>query len=469
MSRITVQCRVKPCDIAQYRTTERVTYQGMYILLKNAHIVDPQAGLNDVGDVLIQDEHIAEVAEEISASDLTGKEGVDVVDLTGMVLVPGLVDLHVHLRDPGLEYKEDIVTGTRAAAAGGFTAVCAMPNTDPVCDNTSVIDYIVDKARTKASCRVYPAGACTEGLQGQKMTDMDALLRHGAVAFSDDGKGIQSALLMERVMERAAALDRTVMPHCQIESLVGKGQVNEGAVSARLGLAGWPAEGEEAEIERDIALCRKTGCPLHIQHISTARGLDMVRTAKAEGLPVTCEVTPHHLFLRDEDITSRADTHLKVNPPLRTHDDAQALLGGVVDGTVDAWVTDHAPHAREEKARAFEQAPFGMTGIETSLGLAVTRLVKPGIISWSRLVELMAINPRRILRLEPISVTAGSKADLTIIDPEATWEVRADAFQSKAQNSGFIGWQLSGRAHDVLVGGRFTLKAGALVDEEGDR
>ena len=293
---------------------------------------------------------------------------------------------------------------------------------------------------------------------------MGDMVAHGAVAFTDDGRGVQDAGMMRRVMDYGAMFDKVIMSHCQDEGLVGDGQVNEGVASTRLGMLGWPAEGEELQIARDIALCRLTGCPLHIQHISTARGLDLVRAAKAEGLPVTCEVTPHHLFLTEDAIGDDYNTFLKVNPPLRTAEDAAALIEGVKDGSIDAIVTDHAPHAAWEKDCEFEIALFGMTGLETSLSLMITNLVATGAMDYAKLVEVMAVNPRAILRVEPVKIEAGSTADLTVIDPEAAWTVEADGFVSKAKNSGFIGAELTGRATDVYVGGYATLEDGAIVE-----
>ena len=408
-------------------------------------------------DVALEGEKITAVGEGLEAP-----ADAEVVDLTGKYLVPGLVDMHVHLRDPGQEYKEDIESGTRAAAKGGFTGVCSMPNTDPCTDNGIVVQYIKTRAAEVGHCRVYPSGACTRGLKGEALAEMGDMVARGAVAFTDDGRGIQDAGMMRRVMDYGIMFGKVFMSHCQDAGLVGEGQVNEGVVSTRLGMLGWPAEGEELQIQRDIALARLTGAKLHIQHITTKRGLDMVRAAKAEGLPVTCEVTPHHLFLTEDDIDATYPTALKVNPPLRTAEDAAALLEGVIDGSVDAIVTDHAPHAEWEKAREFAFAPFGMTGIETSLGLVLTNLVETGKISVARMVELMSVAPRRILGVEAASITAGATADITVFDPAQEWDVTEDGFESKAKNSGFIGAHLTGRATDVFVGGEPTLRNGAI-------
>ena len=430
----------------------------MALLLKNAHVIDPQVGLNDTCDILVRDGKIVEIG-----TDLTMEKGVE-RDLEGKIVVPGLVDIHVHLREPGYELKEDIASGTRAAAHGGFTAVCCMPNTKPIIDNALGVEYVQARAAAVGKCRVHVAGSCSQGLKGDTLSEMGDMVAHGAVAFTDDGRGVQGAGMMRRVMDYAAQFDRVVMSHCQDEDLVGAGQVNEGVVSTRLGMLGWPAEGEEIQIARDIAICRLTGCPLHIQHLTTARGLDLVRAAKAEGLPVTCEDTPHHLFLTEDAIGDDYNTSLKVNPPLRTADDAAALIEGVKDGTVDAIVTDHAPHNDFEKNAEFELAPFGMIGLETSLALVITNLVKPGIISWERAIELMAAKPREILRVERVALEPGATADLTVIDEDAAWTVDAADFLSKAVNSGFIGAELTGRATDVYVGGYATLEDGAIVE-----
>ena len=376
----------------------------MALILKNAHVVDPSVELDGVMDVLIEDGKIAQVAEGIEV------EGAEVRDLSGKYLVPGLVDMHVHLREPGFEHKEDIASGTRAAAKGGFTGVCSMPNTDPVDDNGVVIGYIAARAAQVGKCRVYPAGAMSKGLKGEIISEMGDMVEQGAVAFTDDGRGIQDAGMMRRAMDYGKMFGKVFMSHCQDEGLVGAGQVNEGVVSTRLGLLGWPAQGEELQIARDIMLSELTGASVHIQHISTAAGLDMVRAAKEKGLPVTCEVTPHHLFLSEDDIDSTYNTSLKVNPPLRTQDDCAALIEGVLDGSIDAIVTDHAPHAPWEKAHEFEYAPFGMTGLETSFALVNTYLVKTGKIDYAQLVDLMAIAPREILGLEPVKIAEGSVA-----------------------------------------------------------
>ena len=435
----------------------------MSFLLKGAHVVDPQVSLDGVCDVLIDKDCIVQVGEHIEPDEVT-----EVIDAQGKYLLPGLVDMHVHFRDPGFEYKETIETGTRAAVHGGFTDVATMPNTSPVIDNGAEIRYEYERARDADMCHVRPIGALTHGEKGEALAEIGDMVMEGACAFSDDGHGVQSAGMMRTCMEYVSQFDRVAIAHCEDESLTANGVINEGRASTRLGMFGWPALGEELEIYRDIELCRLTGCPLHIAHISTAKGLELVRAAKAEGLPVTCEVTPHHLFLNEEDITDEYNTNLgtlaKMNPPLRTPADALALQEGLLDGSIDCLVTDHAPHADHEKAREFELAPFGMTGLETSLGVILTYLVDPGLITYNELVELMAIKPREILRLDQVTLKQGSVADITIFDPEVTWTVQSDDMYSKSHNSGFLGYTLKGRATDVFVGGTVTCKDGVVVE-----
>lgn len=430
----------------------------MKSLIKNVRVIDPALSLDEVADILIDGQTIAQVGKNIECAD------AEIFDRDGCIAVPGLVDIHVHLRDPGQEYKETIETGTAAAAHGGFTGICSMPNTNPTTDNATTIDYVLDKAAQAGHCRVYPSGACTKGLKGESLSEMGDMVLHGAVAFTDDGRGVQNSGVMRRVMDYAKMFNKVVMSHCQDEDLVGPGQVNEGVVSTRLGLAGWPATGEELQIQRDIALSELTGCPIHIQHITSARGVELVREGKARGIQVTCEVTPHHLVLNEDDITTTYNTNLKMNPPLRSKADNAALIEGIKDGTIDCIVTDHAPHADHEKAREFELAPFGMTGLETSLGVILTYLVDPGLITYNELVELMAIKPREILRLDQVTLKQGSVADITIFDPEVTWTVQSDDMYSKSHNSGFLGYTLKGRVTDVFVGGTVTCKDGVVVE-----
>ena len=432
----------------------------MAFLLRGAHVVDPQEGIDDVLDVLIDGEKIVCVGKDLEAP-----ADAEVIDAAGKYLVPGLVDMHVHFRDPGFEYKETIATGSAAAVHGGFTDVATMPNTDPVTDTGAEIRYQIDRAHAAGLCHVRPIGAMTRGEKGESLAEIGDMVIEGAAAFSDDGHGVQSAGMMRTCMEYIAQFDRVALAHCEIESLSGHGVVNEGRASTRLGMFGWPALAEELEIYRDIELVRLTKCPLHICHISTRKGLDLVRAAKADGLPVTCEVTPHHLFLCEDDITDAYDTNLKMNPPLRTADDAAALREGLLDGSIDCVVTDHAPHAPHEKDCEWEISFFGIVGLETSLPLMLQNLVATGKMSWSRLVEVMAVNPRRLLRLDPVCVKAGSAADLTLIDPAKSVTVTPEWMQSRSKNSAWLGQTLTGVATDVWAGGRRVLADGVVTPQ----
>jgi dihydroorotase len=432
----------------------------MALLLKGALCVDPVTGLNAERDVLIRDGVIVEIGEPGSVALAKGVER----DLAGKVLVPGLMDMHVHLRDPGQEYKEDLASGGAAAARGGFTAVLAMPNTAPICDNATQVNYVRERAREVTRTRVYVAGSLTRGLAGEALSEMGDMVRAGAVAFTDDGRGVQDGGMMRRAMDYAKPFKTPVLSHCQMEDIVGSGVVNEGVASTLLGMEGWPAAGEEVQIARDIALSELTGCALHIQHITTAAGVRLVREAKAKGLPVTCEATPHHLFLSEDDLGEDYDTNLKMNPPLRTREDAHALVEALINGDIDCIATDHAPHAPHEKALEFEAAPFGTTGLETALALVLTELVVTGRLSWEALVERMAHAPRRILGLKPVTLAVGGVADITVIDPAAAWVVSIEGFVSKSRNSAFIGRRLTGRACDVFVGGYASLEDGKVVD-----
>ncbi len=338
-----------------------------------------------------------------------------------------------------------------------------MPNTAPVCDTGSRVSFVLDKAKQVAKTRIYVAGALTRNLKGESLAEMGDMYANGAVAFSDDGRGVQDAGLMRLAMEYAWQFNVPVLSHCQEEDLVGAGVVNEGVVSTRLGMAGWPALGEELQIARDIALSELTGCALHIQHISTAGGARLVRDAQERGLRVSAEVTPHHLVLTEDDLDTTYDTRLKMNPPLRTRTDVEALREALREGVINCIATDHAPHAAHEKALEFELAPFGTTGLETALALVLTHLVIPGLLSYDQLVERMAHAPRRILGIDPVSLAVGSVADITIIDPDAVWFAGADGWQSKSSNCAFTGQELRGRATDVYVAGYASMQDGELM------
>ena len=440
----------------------------MALLLRHANCIDPAVGFNQaqLKDILIRDGIIASINDSATTTDQAHPDsdfdGIEVYDLAGRLVVPGLMDMHVHLRDPGQEYKEDILSGARAAARGGFTAVLAMPNTIPTVDSGAEVGYVLKKASENTLTRIYQAGALTVGLKGQALSEMADMAEAGALAFSDDGQGLQDSGMMRLAMEYAATLDKPVLSHCQVNSLTASGQVNEGLVSTRLGLAGWPAAGEQIMVARDIALAELTGARLHIQHVSTAATVELVRAAKKRGVAVTAEVTPHHLFLSEQALDERYDTNLKMNPPLRTPADTEALQIALIEGVIDCVASDHAPHARHEKALEFELAPFGVIGLETALGLVLSELVTKGRMSLTQLVERMAHAPRRILGLPAVNLAVGSQADLTVIEPDYKWQVNADDFVSRSQNSAFIGRQLIGRASDVFVAGEKSLERGVV-------
>lgn len=430
----------------------------MAVLLKGGRVVDPVAGIDAVCDIVVRDGRIVEIGP-----DLTIPKGIT-IECAEKVVLPGLVDVHTHLREPGREDEETVASGTRAAAHGGYTAVCAMPNTTPACDEGVAVRFLVERAAETGVVRVHPIGALTVGSAGEALAEIGDMLAEGAVAFSDDGRGVQDAGIMRLVMDYAKQFGTTVIAHCEDEGLVGSGVVNEGVVSTRLGLSGWPAAGEEIAVARDIALAELTGCRLHLAHLSTAGSVALVRKAKARGVSVTCEVTPHHLFLDEDAIGPEYDTALKMNPPLRTAADREALIAGLLDGTVDCIATDHAPHARHEKALEFELAPFGTTGLETALSLVVTNLVSRDVLGWPDVVRLMAHGPRAALGLPPMVLEPGAVADITIVDPEARVDITDDFFESRSANSAFRGATLLGKASEVLVEGRFALRNGKVVE-----
>ena len=428
----------------------------MALLLRGGRVVDPSVGLDEVTDVRIEDGRIVEIGMDLELA------GAEVVECAEKVVLPGLVDVHTHLREPGREDEETIESGTRAAAHGGFTAICPMGNTDPVCDNGSQVRFIVERAAERGVVRVYPIGALTVGQKGTALAEIGDMIAEGAVAFSDDGRGVQSAGMMRLVMDYASQFGTTVVSHAEDEALVGKGVVNEGVISTRMGLPDWPAAGEEIMVDRDVRLAELTGCRLHVAHISTAGSVDIVRQAKARGVAVTCEATPHHLFLSEDDLVSY-DTNLKMNPPLRSAADCVALIAGLVDGTIDCIATDHAPHAPHEKELEFELAPFGTTGLETAVPLVITELVATERCTWAQVADFMAHGPRRVLGLPEVKLEVGSVADITVVDPEARVDVSAEWFESRSRNSAFMGRKLLGKASEVLVDGRFALRHGKAV------
>ena len=431
------------------------------LLLKGAHVVDPRAKLDGIADVLVEDGKISCVCTD-GCTDLP--KDVEVIELEGKVLMPGLVDMHVHLREPGFEYREDIASGTKAAAHGGFTAVAAMANTNPVIDEGAAVKFIVDKAAEVGVVKVYPMGAITVGLKGKQLAEMNDMYKSGAIAFSDDGMGIQNPLLMRRAMEYAVVFDALIVAHCEDETLVDGGVVHEGLVATRLGVAGQASLSEALVVHRDIELARLTGARLHIAHVSAKESVDLIRAAKAAGdVRISAEVSPHHLVLNESALDKTYDTNLKMNPPLRSPEDQEALIDGLLDGTIDVIATDHAPHAPQEKELEFELANFGTTGLETAVPLIVEHFVASGKMNWATLVERMAHGPRRILQLDPVTIAEGSAADITIIDPEKEVVVTKEWLVGKGKNSAFLGAELKGCATEVLVDGKLVLRDGENI------
>jgi dihydroorotase len=427
-------------------------------LFRGARVVDPASGQDGEWDVLVEDETILEVGPALAVS------GGDVIDAGGLVLAPGLVDLHAHLREPGFEHKETIDTGTRAAAAGGYTAICAMPNTDPVADNAAVVAEVRALAEKVSLCDVHPAAAITRGLQGEALTDMGELFEAGVRLFTDDGQCVESSRVMRLALEYATQFDIVICQHAQDAALSDGWQMHEGHYSALLGLTGVPAEAEEVVVARDVALARLTGGRLHLTHLSAAGSVDLVAGAKARGMRVTADVTPHHLSLLDEDLVGY-DTNLRVNPPLRSAEHRDALRAGLADRTLDAVATDHAPHAPEEKEREFDQAAPGTIGLETALAVVLTELVSPGLLTLSDAMDRLSTAPARILGLSDQGgpIAPGVAANLVVFDPAAEWTVGDRPFHSMATNSAFLGRRLSGRVLHTMLRGAFTIRDGEPV------
>jgi dihydroorotase len=431
------------------------------LIIRSGRIIDPATSVDVVGDVIIEDGRIASVGAPVTGA---ARE----IDARGLVVAPGFVDLHTHLRDPGLEYKEDIESGTRAAARGGFTTVCAMPNTEPAMDTRSVVEYVLREAAARASVRVLPIGAVSKGRKGAELAEFGDLAAAGCVAFSDDGAPVAGTTLMRRALEYASIFSLPIIDHCEDPSLVQDAVMNEGWVSTRLGLRAAPAAAEIAAVARDLALAGATGAHVHIAHVSTRGAVEEVRRAKARGVHVTAEVTPHHLTLADEVVAFGChavdellyDTNAKVNPPLRSQDDVDACADALADGTIDCLATDHAPHAVIEKVCEFDDAAFGISGLETAFGLCM-RLVHEGKISLPALIERMTIGPVRALGLDRhvpgIGILApGAPADVVLLDPGAEWVVEPERFASKGRNTPLAGVVLKGRAVMTIAAGRIV-------------
>ena len=424
----------------------------MRLLIANGYVVDPTQGVNGGRDILIEDGRVAALLK----SGEPPPEGAEVFDATGLVVAPGFIDLHTHLREPGQEYKETIATGAAAAVAGGFTSVCAMPNTDPVNDNPAVTSFIVEQAAAARLANVFPVGAITKGSKGEELAEMGEMKRAGIVAVTDDGHPVPSPGLMRRAMEYARGFDLTVMDHCDDKTLAAGGVMHEGEWSLRLGLKGRPALAEESDAMRDCALAELTGARVHLAHVSTRGAVEAVRRAKERGVEVSCEVAPHHFTLTDAACEG-FDTHTKMNPPLRSREHLDAILAAIADGTVDAIATDHAPHHSDEKELEFDRAAFGITGLETAVGLAFDRLVHGGLITLERLVELFSTGPARIFRLGGRgTLRTGSHGDVTILDPDRRWTFDASRSKSKSRNTPFDGQTFHGAAVATIVGGRLV-------------
>ena len=426
------------------------------IILAGGRVVDPSQNLDEVADVAIVDGKIDSIGRGLTeprAASRGPRAEVETIDCSGLVVSPGFIDVHCHLREPGREHVETIATGAAAAAAGGFTAVCAMPNTDPVTDNQAAVGFIVRQSQRAAMARVHPIGAISVGQKGDVLAEFGEMVGAGAVAVSDDGKPVASAHLMRTALEYARTFDIPVADHCEEPTLANGGAMNEGIMSMKLGLKGIPAEAEEIMAIRDILLARRTGGHIHLCHMSTRGSVELIRWGKERGIRVTAEVCPHHLSLT-EDAVADYDTNAKMNPPLRTADDVAALQEAVRDGTIDVIATDHAPHHYDEKEREFADAPNGIIGLETALAVNVTWLVKSGVLDLPRLVDRMSTAPARIFHLPGGTLRKGAAADVTVFDPAAEWEVKPSRFRTKGRNTPYAGMTLTGRVHHTIVDGR---------------
>lgn len=420
------------------------------ILLRGARVIDPSQDLDDHRDVLLADGNIIGTDREIAPP-----EGTEVIEVPGCIVSPGLIDLHVHLREPGGEHKETIASGARAAVAGGFTSICAMPNTDPPIDDPAAVGFVLAAGIRAGTARVYPVGTITAGMRGERISEVGELVEAGAVAITDDGRPVTDSGVMRVALEYSRTFNIPVASHCEVLSLSRGGSMNEGLVSTRLGLVGIPGIAEDVMVSRDLLLAEYTGGRIHIQHVSTRRSVELIREAKSRGVNVTAEGSPHHFTLTDEAVDGY-DTNAKMNPPLRSADDRDAIIEGVADGTLDTIATDHAPHHYDEKERPFDDAPFGIVGLETALGLSITELVEKGVITMNQLIDRMSCTPARAFNLPGGTLKAGTPADITIFDPAATWTVDPTRFQSRSRNTPFSGWKLRGQPVITIVGGRIV-------------
>lgn len=415
------------------------------LLIKNGTLLDPSQVFEQRKDLFIKDGYVVAIGTKLGTAD-------QVIDATGCFVTPGLIDIHVHLREPGDEEEETIATGSAAAVAGGFTTVCCMPNTKPALDNEGQVEFVIREGQRTNLANVYPVGAITKGREGKELAEIGLMSERGAIAFSDDGVGIADASVMRKALQYCRMFDALIMQHCEEPTLSG-GAMHAGAVATSLGLAGLSAEAEQLMIGRDLLLNRNIGCRYHVQHISTAWSVELIRQAKIDGLRVTAEVSPHHLLLTDEACRSY-DTNFKMNPPLRTAADVKACIAGVKDGTIDILATDHAPHLAEEKELEFQYAPFGIIGLECALALYIKALIEPGHVDWMKLVEMMSTRPAQIVKLDRGHLREGAAADVTIIDPSFEWVIDVEQFKGKSRNCPFQGWKVRGRATHTIVGGQ---------------
>ncbi len=423
----------------------------MNLLIKGGRVIDPTQNIDEVQDIQIEGGLIKQVGKGLSAP-----AGTETIDASGCYVTPGLIDMHVHLRDPGLEYKEDIVTGTKAAVAGGFTSVCCMPNTKPVIDCKAIAGYIINKAKAEGFCNVFPVGTITQGMGGERMSEMGELKETGCVAVSDDGKPVRNSELMRRALQYASGIGILVISHAEDLDLVGEGTMNEGYTSTELGLKGIPRVAEDIATAREVMLAEYTGAPVHIAHVSTEGSVSIIREGKARGVRVTCETAPHYFALTDDAVRGY-NTNAKMNPPLREVTDVAAIKAGLQDGTIDCIATDHAPHHLDEKDVEFNEAMNGIVGLETSLPLSL-ELVANGTLTLQQMVEKMSVNPAKILGLGRGTLKAGAPADVTVIDPQLQWTVTAEGLNSKSKNSPFIGRAMKGGAKYTVVGGEVKFK-----------
>ncbi len=418
------------------------------IIIQNGRVIDPACGLDEVCDVVI----LNDVIDKIGQATKTDARGAEIIDAKGKIVCPGLIDLHVHCREPGHEEEETIETAAAAAVAGGFTAICAMPNTHPPQDNDTAIQYVIQRSAEASLARVLPVGCVTKEREGEELAEMGLMCEAGAVAFTDDGEGIADAKLMQRALQYASMLGVPILQHCQDPSLFG-GSMNSGPIAVRLGLDGIAGSGEEIMLRRDLELVERTGARYHAMHISTAGSVDLIRQAKSQGLPVTAEATPHHLLLSDAACMTY-DPNFKMNPPLRTMDDIEALRAGVADGTIDCLATDHAPHSHEEKELEFALAPFGIISLDVALGLYALALIDTKICDWPKLIERMTAGPAKVINSNLGTLGMGCPADVTVIDPDKHWTVHVKNFVSKSRNCPYDGFKLKGRAVMTIVDGQ---------------